>query len=203
MSKTLPLPPLERLNELFEIVEIPEADIGIRSGLVHKISRGSNAQKGGVAGCICSTNKRSVWRVGVNGKLYYVSRIIYYMAHTIDPCEFEVDHINQNSLDNNVFNLRLADRVLQNHNQKKKSSNSSGVVGVSWFRERNKWRASYSNNGVWKHIGLYACKLEAAKAYNERILSDGLDKFGKPLNDLRLITCECSPCHSLSCSEIC
>ncbi len=198
MSKTLPLPPLERLNELFEIVEIPEADIGIRSGLVNKISRGSNAQKGGVAGCICSTNKRSVWRVGVNGKLYYVSRIIYYMAHTIDPCELEVDHKDRNPLNNNANNLRLGNSSLQSHNRRIMTNNSSGVIGASWDRQRGRWKTRLINERKSTHLGYFTCKLEAARAYNDKVVEFGLDKIGKPLNYLDAVECNCKVCQGIS-----
>ena len=195
MPKTLPLPPLERLNELFEVVPIDESQLGNHSGLMRKVSRGP-AKAGSVAGSssIRSSGRRADWHVRVDGKLYLVSRIIYYIVHKVDPGLLSVDHINRNHLDNNISNLRLADNSLQTHNQGRKSNNTSGCTGVSWHKASRAWRVRVQNKNQSTLIGVYKCKLEAAKAYNLTVLHCSLDKLGKQLNDLSSVSCSCLQC---------
>jgi hypothetical protein len=111
MRNPIPLPPLERLNELLEVVEIPEDKFGEWSGLVWKVSRGGTAVRvGSRAGRLMRRKNRPErldWQAEVDGVAYYVSRVIYYMAYGKDPGDAEVDHKDQNWLNNNAWNLRL------------------------------------------------------------------------------------------------
>jgi len=104
--------------------------------------------------------------VQIDGKLYYASRIIYFMAHGVDPYPMEVDHKDINSLNNNVDNLRLSGRRLQVQSQGIRSDNKSGVRGVSWHKGRSKWRAYIEVDDKQKHLGYYATLKEAAAARN-------------------------------------
>lgn len=195
MPKTLPLPPLERLNELFEVVPIAESQFGKHSGLVRIVSHGGQ-RVGAIAGSLdCrKQDNRFDWRVRIDNKRYYVSRIIYYMVVGIDPDEFEIDHEDQNTLNNNVCNLRLGNSSLQSHNRGIKRNNTSGATGVSWHKGTGKWKAAIKHNQKETHLGLYVCKIEASLAYNNKVIEFGLDKIGKPLNDLEVTECGCSKC---------
>lgn len=51
------------------------------------------------------------------------------------------DHIDRNPLNNRRYNLRKATRQENSRNQSKSTRNTSGVVGVSWYKRYNKWRA--------------------------------------------------------------
>jgi hypothetical protein len=198
MPKYKPMPPLERLNELFEVVDIPESQFGIQSGLVRKINT-SNTKKGDVAGCLITNNKdkkRKDWAVKIDGNRYYVSRIVYYIITQVNPDNLTIDHINRNPLDNNVKNLQLVDPVIQANNRKKFVTNTSGAVGVSWDKSNNKWVVRFLHKGPTQHLGYYICKREAAYIYNQKVLYYGLDKVGKPLNDLNAIKCNCLACKN-------
>ncbi len=52
-----------------------------------------------------------------------------------------VDHINRNTLDNRVENLRWVDGRGNMINCKLSKNNKSGVTGVSFNKQRNNWRA--------------------------------------------------------------
>lgn len=129
------------------------------------------------------------WAVEVEGKKYLASRVIYLMASGVDPGEFEIDHEDRNSLNNNVGNLRLFTSSPQQHNRKPPSSNTSGAVGVHW--DNGKWRARLWHEGEHFYLGRHTCKIKAAHAYNNKVIELGLDKIGKPLNDLEAIACDC------------
>jgi len=194
MAKTIALPAYERLHELFEIVLIAESEFGIQSGLVWKVSRRGRARKGSVAGSKVSNFKqpsRFDWLVGVDRKIYLASRVLYLMANGVDPGELTVDHEDQNSLNNNIWNLRIADHVLQKHNQKQRSTNTSGATGVYWNKRAKKWLAQLRYDGRRRSLGYFTCKIEAAHVWNEKVIELGFDKLGKPLNNLSELTCNC------------
>ena len=80
------------------------------------------------------------------------------------PDDMVVDHINHNSLDNRKFNLRVCTLQQNNKNQKKKSNNKSGVIGISWDKSRRKWCAQIMYNRKHIHLGRFKTKEEAIQA---------------------------------------
>lgn len=83
-----------------------------------------------------------------------------------------VDHINRNTLDNSVGNLRWCDHSLNNMNVGKKvrkNKSHSVYKGVTKRKNRAKeWQASIRlSNGKNKHIGTFNTEYEAALAYNK------------------------------------
>jgi hypothetical protein len=194
MTKPIALPPIEQLNELFEIVPIPKSQIGTHSGLVWKIKRNGTKGIGSVAGNkrpSSITPGRFDWVVYVDGRYYTTSRVIYLMANGVDPGEFQVDHEDQNPLNNNVWNLRLLTSSPQCHNKKPRIDNKSGAVGVSQ-RKNGKWQAELVDKGKHFYLGTHTCLIEAARVVNDKILELGLDKIGKPLIDLESLERGCS-----------
>ena len=197
MTKHKPLPPIERLNELLEIVPIPKSQFEIQSGLVRKVRRGGTARAGSVAGTKrpdSKTPSRFDWRVEVDGRLYYVSRVIYFMANGVDPGELEVDHEDRNPMNNNVENLRLGTELIQKNNRGSQSNNKSDANGVTWDKNAKKWRARLTYKGADFYLGRHTCKIEAARVVNAKILELELDKIGKTLHDLEALNCDCNTC---------
>ena len=76
----------------------------------------------------------------LDGKTMRSHRIIYCMMHGYWP--EEVDHINGRRDDNRITNLRAVRRCEQMRNQKMNSCNKSGIVGVHWLKDKEKWRAT-------------------------------------------------------------
>ena len=196
MPKFKPLPPIERLNELLEVVEIPPEKYGVWSGLVRKVSRGGTARAGTVAGFLQRSDvnpKRFNWTIKVDGVNYVASRVIYYMAYGKNPGDVEVDHEDQNWLNNNAWNLRLdISGDIQKVNRGMQSNNASGVMNVSWDNKVRKWRAVVNR----KHLGYFTCKIEAVHAVNEKWRELGWLELGRKLNDLSAIQCDCDKCKS-------
>jgi len=61
-------------------------------------------------------------------------------------------------------NVRWATKAMQSRNTKNHSTNTSGVRGISWSKEKQKWRASIYVNNIQKHIGYFWDIEDAAKA---------------------------------------
>ncbi len=76
-----------------------------------------------------------------------------------------VDHINGEPLDNRRTNLRLSNRSQNACNAKKRADNTSGLKGVSKFR--NMWRADICHHGQRHVIGYFDTPEEAHNAYRE------------------------------------
>jgi len=198
MANHTPLPPIERLSELLEIVPIDPSQLEIQSGLVWKVRRGGTARAGSVAGSKSpnsTTPGRFDWHVKVDGRDYMVSRVIYLMANGEDPGELEVDHEDQNPMNNNVWNLRLGTQLIQKNNRGPRIDNTSGTVGVT-RRKNGKWLAQLKHKREHFYLGTHTCKIEAARAYNNKAIELELDKIGKPLKDLEALKCECANCSN-------
>jgi len=174
MCKSKPLAvTYERCHELLEICEPSPLRLEEESGLKNKVNRGKRAKAGSWAGCVrevevCGTLVKR-WVIGIDGKYYYASRIIYFMAHGVDPYPMEVDHKDINSLNNNVDNLRLGNSVLQIQNQGIRSTNKSGVKGVCWYKQRSKWMAYIKVDDKNKNLGYFATVKEATAARNAAV----------------------------------
>jgi hypothetical protein len=141
--KAKPMPSLDYLNFILEL----------KDGLLYnKITRNSRAVKGNLAGAI--SNKYRL--ISLHGKPYLVHRIAYFMAH--GNCPDFVDHINGDSFDNHVDNLRPATKSQNQWNQGLKKTNTSGVKGLSWAKTENKWLACIRYNGKNKNLGYFETK---------------------------------------------
>lgn len=71
-----------------------------------------------------------------------------------------VDHINhpktgENKYDNRKQNLRVVTQSQNCMNQHKRSNNTSGVKGISWYKDRNKWGVKITANGKQIHLGFF------------------------------------------------
>jgi hypothetical protein len=83
------------------------------------------------------------------------------------PPSKEVDHDNHDTLDNRRDNLRVCSRQQNRFNQGLRSNNTSGFKGVSWSKKLSKWWGNIRINGKTLHLGYFASKEEAARAYDE------------------------------------
>jgi len=81
----------------------------------------------------------------------------------------ETDHVNQDSLDDRRFNLRIATRAENNRNRNLQKNNSSGFIGVSRLNRlrRRPWQAYIKAGGKTIHLGYFATPEQAANAYNQ------------------------------------
>lgn len=71
------------------------------------------------------------------------------------PDGLYVDHINHNKRDNRKENLRVVTNQQNSMNHKIRSGNKSGVSGVTFSKQRNKWRAFITVDYKNVNLGYY------------------------------------------------
>jgi hypothetical protein len=69
--------------------------------------------------------------------------------------EDQIDHINRIRTDNRISNLREVSHKQNHQNRSKSSHNTSGHSGVSWYKQKSRWRAQITHNQKDIHLGLF------------------------------------------------
>ena len=107
---------------------------------------------------LCKDSKR---------KMYFIHRLI--ALHFIpNPNNFEyIDHINRNTKDNRIENLRWVSLSTNNQNKSKRKNTSSQYIGVSWHKKNQKWHVQINIDSKSKYLGYYEEEEEAARAYDK------------------------------------
>jgi hypothetical protein len=75
-----------------------------------------------------------------------------------------IDHVDTDTTNNNVNNLRWATIAENSQNRSISSNNTSGTTGVHYNKASNKWYANIKFNGKSQHIGSYNTKEDAVTA---------------------------------------
>ncbi|MBO5394167.1 MAG: HNH endonuclease [Pseudomonas sp.] len=91
-----------------------------------------------------------------------VHRLIYYMHTGSFPAV--IDHIDGDTGNNKIENLRPATVSKNSMNCKISIANTSGVKGVSWHKTTGKWAAYVRINGRQAALGLHDHIFDAACA---------------------------------------
>ena len=98
-------------------------------------------------------------RILIGRKQYLAHRIVWNWCKGKWP-ENEIDHINRNRLDNRIENLRDVSRTVNGRNLSLNSRNKSGLSGVRWTPQRNRWYVTANGS----YLGSFPCLLDAAAA---------------------------------------
>lgn len=145
-------------NDLFEYRE---------GHLYWKVSPSRKVRVGSKAGSM----GKDYWRIGYKGKTsLFAHKIIWEMYNGPIPEGMQVDHIDQDKLNNKLENLRLATPQQNNHNSSRSVGNSKykGVYKAGWSED--KWFAKLTIGGKQKYFGTYPSEEEAAEAVNKAYL---------------------------------
>ena len=102
------------------------------------------------------------------------------------PDEYnKVDHINNDRLDNRLENLRWCNYNINNRNQQTSIINTSGFQGVQFHKNRNYYRARWTDNEGKTHeksfsLNKYDNAKELAIEYRQKMV----DKYYNRLNNM-------------------
>lgn len=98
-------------------------------------------------------------------------RILMHRLILDAPKNKQVDHINQDGLDNRRSNIRLATPSQNQWNKGVQKNNTSGHKGISWDMKNNKWRVSINTKGRYINLGRYSDIKEAVLVREKFVLS--------------------------------
>ena len=91
----------------------------------------------------------------VLGRKYYKAhRLVYLWHHGYMP-ENWIDHINRNRVDNRIDNLREVSPTCSVINRGIQSNNKTGIVGISWRKDRRQYYVSITRNKKRCALGSY------------------------------------------------
>lgn len=112
-----------------------------------------------------TVNSNGYCVITINSKKYFAHRLIW-LWHGLELPPM-IDHINRNTLDNRIENLRPSDYVTNAYNSKRKADNTSGHKNVSWCNTYDKWVVQIYENKK-KHSARFD-SLESAVNYANAI----------------------------------
>lgn len=114
--------------------------------------------------------------VRLEGKQQYWHRILWVYFNGPIPVGKEVDHLDNNPLNNRLDNLQLLNHSDNTRYQKMHNTNTSGLPGVSWFKSKKKWNAQIAVNCKRIYLGSYDDINEAYYVYyHAKILHHGIE----------------------------
>ena len=101
------------------------------------------------------------------GDRYLAHRIVWEMFNGAIDDGMEIDHIDHDTTNNKLSNLRLVSKKVNSQNKSLYKSNQSGVSGVCWHKDAKKWNAYIKIEGKRKSLGYYPDINDAIKARKE------------------------------------
>lgn len=103
-----------------------------------RIQKSFNTKYSGKICCNPITKRNNVYhRVCINDTTVYSHQVIWIMFYGWMNWEYEIDHVDRNSTNNSIRNLRLSDRHGQNYNR---LMTGKSVKGSSYDKNRDKWQ---------------------------------------------------------------
>ena len=117
-----------------------------------------------------SISKKHGYRTIMVNKQNYASHRLVWVWHHGEWPESTIDHIDENKLNNSLYNLRLATHRQNNCNRSKLKTNVSGYKGVSWSSYHKKYQAKIAHKSKQYHLGFFDCPKVAHKVYKAKAL---------------------------------
>lgn len=115
-----------------------------------------------------STSGKRYRHLKVQGVNLLAHRVCWFLYYNTWPSGV-LDHINGDTLDNRIVNLRDAD--LNQNSQNRRAVSLSGYKGVQAEKSTaNPWKASIRVRGKLSHLGMFKTAEQAAEAYDAAAL---------------------------------
>lgn len=142
-----------------------EYDEECPSCLRWKVSR-ARQRKGDPAG---SNHVKGYMRVRLLGKNYLAHRVVYELCTKEKLGDCQVDHIDGNTKNNKIANLRKVTPLLQARNLRKYKTNTSGFCGVRFaYVFETQYAQAYWSEGDERKFVQIKCKvLDDPEAFAE------------------------------------
>lgn len=130
-----------------------------------------------------SLNTKGYSHVGINCKSYPLHRLIFIYHHGYNP-ENDIDHIDRNTSNNRICNLREVSRQCNVINTGLRATNNTGIKGVLFDNINKKWRAQITVNYKTYQLGRFidfteavAHRLAAEQSFNMAGCEDNSESF--------------------------
>ena len=107
-------------------------------------------------------------RINNKNNMFLLHRLIYQAFIDRLLPNLQIDHIDNNPLNNCIDNLQ---QVTNRENCSKDKKGVSKYTGVSWNKNNNKWQVKIYIKKKLLHLGLFTDELEAAEAYQNKLNS--------------------------------
>lgn len=98
-----------------------------------------------------------------NKKHLSAHRIVYFLYYGFND-ENDIDHIDRDTLNNSILNLRPISKTCSNINRSIGRNNTSGVSGVSFNNQLGKWKVQLYKQNKYYHYGYFENFDDAVKA---------------------------------------
>ena len=131
--------------------------------ILWKIKPHIKVNVGTVAGCVAlmGRDKKPYSLISYKQKIYRSHHIALALSGVTVPPGMVVDHIDGDGTNNKLANLRVVSIATNNLNKKLGKNNKTGLLGVYFYKNRNKWRASINKSGKSYFLGHFNTLLDA------------------------------------------
>lgn len=129
-----------------------------RGQLIRRVRAGTTGLAGDIAG---SLHPNGYTYIGVDNNKYFAHRLIWLYHYGYLPKI--LDHKYGKEIGDYLWNLRPCTVAQNNYNSKTPITNTSGIKGVCWDKNRLLWQARVKLDGKDKFLGRFNNKEEAEK----------------------------------------
>lgn len=131
-------------------------------------SRWANKRAGSCGACKKRphyTTRRLCFSRNGKKKKFMEHRVIWCIYYGSDiPEGMQIDHVNGDSCDNRINNLRLVNNADNAKNQSIRYNSTSGVLGVNFSKREQRWKARIMVNRRAIYLGTFTNKEDAIEA---------------------------------------
>lgn len=154
------------MREILTVQRLREAvSYDPETGIFIRLEGTSNVIKAGdIAGW---PDRNGHLRFGLDGKTYAAHRLAWLYVYGVWPSGI-IDHKDGVRDNNRINNLRDATNCVNQQNQRTPHKNgTSGFLGVTFHKNRNKFQAQIGTKHGHKYLGVYPTAELAHQAYLE------------------------------------